>query len=342
MMFITERYLLLPFLATLTLVHCAGAFAFQQKLPVSTTKVLALAAAESEDALIASASVSESTASRKEFHWDNTETQKFKDANAKNDADDDSPSSQILSRRKAVSTSLSMLTVAACLPLREAFASSDTTAEAIQQQQQQQAIPTTPFRVLFTIQIDPSKPDDELSELEIEVRPDWAPLAANRFKQLVELGFYQDSPLFRVLPNYVAQFGISSDPALNKEWMYCDAAPTDEEARKNCKEPLPDEPRKQPNNRGTLAFASSGKNSRRTQVFVNLANNGGPPNFLDAQGFVPFAQIVRGMDGDVNVPKKFNSEYGGKVNQGKGAYYGAKYFETVFPRLSIIKNAKVL
>ena len=339
MMFVTERYLYLAFLAISTLVHCAGAFAFvfQQKLPVSTTKVLALATPVSEDASIVSACTLES---REELYGDKAETQNFNGANAivKND-DDDDDSSRVLSRRKAVSTSLSILTAAACLPLREAFAASDTTAEAIEQQQ---SIPPTPFRVLFTIQIDPSKPDDELSELEIEVRPDWAPLAAGRFKQLVELGFFQDSPLFRVLPNYVAQFGISSDPALNKEWMYCDAALTDEEARKNCKEPLPDEPRKQSNNRGTLAFASSGKNSRRTQVFVNLANNGGPPNFLDAQAFVPFAQIVRGMDGDVNVPKKFNSEYGGKVNQGKGAYYGAKYFETVFPRLSIIKNAKVL
>lgn len=67
-------------------------------------------------------------------------------------------------------------------------------------------------------------------------------------------------------------------------------------------------------------------------------HNGGPPNFLDGQGFVPFAKVVRGMD----VVKQLNGEYGGKVNQGKGAYYGGEYFSKVFPRLSVIKEVKVL
>jgi len=230
-----------------------------------------------------------------------------------------------LSRRNAVGTGLSVLTAAVGMPLAKASAAApdNTTLE--------------PFRVLFTVRIDSSKPD-ELTELEIEVRPDWAPLAAERFRDLVELGFYRDCPFFRVLPGYVAQFGISSDPDLNKQWMYCDPA-ADAETRKLCRFPLPDEPRTQPNKRGTLAFASSGKNSRRTQVFVNLANNDGPPNFLDPQGFVPFARIVRGMD---EVPKALNAEYGQKVNQGKAAYYGGEYFRAVFPRLSVIADAKIL
>lgn len=201
-------------------------------------------------------------------------------------------------------------------------------------------IPTTaraaseePFRVLFEIQIAPDQP---LAELEIEVRPDWAPLAAQRFKELVELGFYNDAPFFRVLPGYVAQFGISSDPAFNKQWVYCDT--TNEETKQACRPPLKDEPRTQPNKKGTLSFASSGKNSRKTQVFLNLANNDGPPNFLDAQNFVPFARVARGME----LLKQLNGEYGGRVNQGKAAYYGGEYFREVFPKLSVIKEAKIL
>lgn len=189
-----------------------------------------------------------------------------------------------------------------------------------------------PFNVLFTIQISPGS----VEELEVEVLPEWAPLAAQRFRELIELGFYKDAPFFRVLPGFVAQFGISSDPKLNKQWVYCDTS--DEEVKKNCKPPLPDEPRTQANKKGTLTFASSGKNSRKTQIFVNLANNDGPPNFLDAQGFVPFARIVRGVE----VPKKLNGEYGGRVNQGKAAYYGGEYFTEVFPQLSVIKDAKIL
>ena len=193
-----------------------------------------------------------------------------------------------------------------------------------------------PFNVIFTVQTDMKK--EETSEIEIEVRPDWAPLAAQRFKELVEIGFFNESRFHRVLPGYVAQFGIAADPALNKEWMF---------SENNCKA-LPDEARTQGNKRGTLSFASSGKNSRQTQIFINLGNNDGPPNFLDAQNFVPFAKVVRGMEDTV---KKLNSEYGvvesvsgglaGSVNQGKAAYYGSQYMEAVFPKLSVIKSAKI-
>jgi len=226
------------------------------------------------------------------------------------------------SRRSVLNRSLSLLTIGSFLPSYKVYAEEEFSTT------------DQPFTVVFTIQLDSSKP--ELSELEIECRPDWAPLAAARFKELVELGFYKDSPFFRVLPGFIAQFGISADKQLNKEWMYCDTS--DKEAVKLCKQPLPDEPRKVPNKKGTLSFASSGKNSRRTQVFINLTDNSGLPNFLDGQGFVPFARIVRGE----NVVKELNDEYRGNVSQGKAAYYGKEYFEAVFPRLSVIRDAKIL
>jgi len=197
--------------------------------------------------------------------------------------------------------------------------------------------PKSPFTVIFTVQTDAKI--DATSEIEIEVRPDWAPLASERFRDLVQSGFYNDARFFRVLPGYVAQFGIAADPKLNKEWIFCE---------KNCRA-LPDEPRKQKNSRGTLSFASQGKNTRQTQIFINLGNNDGPPNFLDAQDFVPFARVVRGMD---NTVKQLNSEYGiremvsagltGGINQGKAAYYGAEYLDAKFPKLSIIRNAKII
>ena len=237
-----------------------------------------------------------------------------------------------LSRRKAVKGAISLATVASSWQPLKVLALSDEESKAT-------AATQKPFRVLFTIQID-SKDPETLSELEIEVRPDWAPLAADRFRTLVELGFYKDAPFFRVLPGYVAQFGISADPKLNKQWVYCDK--TNEETKQGCQPSIPDEPRTQPNKKGTLSFASSGKNSRNTQIFINLANNDGPPNFLDVQNFVPFARIVRGMDAESNIPKRLNSEYGGKVNQGKAAYYGGEYFQAVFPKLSVIRDTKLL
>jgi hypothetical protein len=44
----------------------------------------------------------------------------------------------------------------------------------------------------------------------------------------------------------------------------------------------------------------------------------------------------------MEVVKQLNSEYGGKVSQGKAAYYGGEYFSKVFPKLSVIKEAKLL
>ena len=191
---------------------------------------------------------------------------------------------------------------------------------------------TLPFTVQVTIQLDPVSNPNELSYVDIECHPDWAPLASARFKELCTSGFYNNCPFFRVLPGFIAQFGISSNIDLNKQWLYC------EEGSMNCKQPLPDEKRVVPNKKGTLSFASSGKNTRRTQVFINTVDNSGIPNFLDQQGFVPFAQVTKGMD----VIEQLNSEYGGKVSQGKAAYYGGEYFNKVFPRLSIIKEVKLI
>lgn len=87
-------------------------------------------------------------------------------------------------------SSLSLLTIGSCL---QPFTSNAEESSATDDQT---------FTVLFTIQLDSTKPD-ELSELEIECHPDWAPGAAARFKELVELGFYKDSPFFRVLPGFI-------------------------------------------------------------------------------------------------------------------------------------------
>mmetsp|Transcript_28717 Transcript_28717/g.52416 ORF Transcript_28717/g.52416 Transcript_28717/m.52416 type:complete len:321 (+) Transcript_28717:146-1108(+) len=248
-------------------------------------------------------------------------------------------------RRNALRTSLSLLTTttSSCFLPHEAFALDEDDAPS----SSASVVVAKPFTVLLAIQIIHSQTTPEitstslLSEIEIECRPDWAPLASNRFKELVQLGFYNDCPFFRVLPGYIAQFGISANPKLNRQWMYCVEGDV-EEVVEDCKPSLRDEPSRsngnQSNTKGTLSFASSGRNSRRTQVFINAGDNSGSPNYLDAKNFVPFARVVRGMD----VVEQLNGEYGGKVSQGKGAYYGGEYFEKEFPRLSVIRDAKLM
>jgi cyclophilin family peptidyl-prolyl cis-trans isomerase len=182
--------------------------------------------------------------------------------------------------------------------------------------------------------IDPQK--QSRGELVIEVLPEWAPLAAARFKELVELGFYKRTRFHRVLQGFlpgdlsIAQFGISTSRELNTEWL-C----------KTCK-PLPDEARRQSNAKGTLSFAqASQKNTRQTQVFINLADNGGVPSFLDGpfplgQEFAPFARVVGGME----LLPKLHGE--ASVDQGKAAYYGEEYLDEVFPKLSVIEDVKLI
>ncbi len=274
---------------------------------------------------------------------------------------EDDSAGNILTRRSIISTLLKFPAASACLlPITLASsASADVNYEATSPDL------SKPFSVVLSVETNPAKTKLEptstpiLSEIEIEVRPDWAPIAAQRFYELVQSGFYNDSRFHRVLPGYVAQFGIAADPKLNKEWIFCGTvagAGSGTSSDNDCKhKPLPDEPRQKDvyNTKGTLSFASSGKNSRQTQVFINLGNNGGPPNFLDAQNFIPFARVIRGMGGDsgTNTVKELNSEYGvmesvsggltGSVNQGKAAYYGAEYLDALFPKLSIIRDARV-
>ena len=196
-----------------------------------------------------------------------------------------------------------------------------------------------PYTVRMQVQLD--RKSSTTDDIEIQVYPAWAPLAATRFRELIDAHFFDDSRFYRVLPNYVAQFGLSSSRTANEEWLYCE---------RNCRA-LPDEPRLQSNTAGTLSFATAGnqKNSRQTQIFINLVDNSGVPNFLDAQGFVPFARVTKGFD---TVVKKLNTEYGlkesisggltGRVDQGKAAYFGNEYLDTLFPNLSALQSVRLL
>lgn len=59
-----------------------------------------------------------------------------------------------------------------------------------------------------------------------------------------------------------------------------------------CWQKLKDDPVKMSNKRGYVSFATSGKDSRTTQMFINFKDN----TNLDGMGFAPFAKVVDGMD----------------------------------------------
>jgi peptidyl-prolyl cis-trans isomerase A (cyclophilin A) len=154
----------------------------------------------------------------------------------------------------------------------------------------------------------------------IEVHRDWAPNAADRFYNLVKSGFFDDTRFFRVVDGFMVQFGINGDPAVASKW-------------KNAN--IPDEPVKQSNKPGYVTFAKTGApNSRSTQIFINYGDN----TRLDAMGFAPFGQVVKGIDA-VNAIYK---GYGESPDQGAIQSQGNAYLDPKFPKLDGVKHAEIV
>jgi len=155
----------------------------------------------------------------------------------------------------------------------------------------------------------------------IEVHRDWAPNGVDRFCNLVKNGYYDGVKFFRVVPGFVAQWGIHGDPAIAMKWL---------------KSTIPDDPVKQSNLRGYVTYAKSGApNSRSVQLFINLADN---PN-LDGMGFAPFGKVIDGMD---VVGKLFDGYADGlRSLQGRIAEEGNVFLDKTYPNLDTIKRASI-
>ncbi len=157
------------------------------------------------------------------------------------------------------------------------------------------------------------------------IHRDWAPSGADRFYNLVKIGFFNGDAFFRVVKGFMVQFGINGNPKVNAKWF-------------NAK--IPDDLATNHSNlRGTISFATAGPNTRTTQVFINYANN----TFLDSMGFTPFGEVSQGMD---VVNSLFNG-YGDGPPSGPGPdqsqvqQQGNAYLKTDFPHLDYIKTAVI-
>merc|ERR1712187_108214 len=93
---------------------------------------------------------------------------------------------------------------------------------------------------------------------------------------------------------------------------------------------LTDDPVKESNKRGFVSFATSGPNSRTTQMFINFGDNSN----LDSMDFTPFAEVVEGMD---VVDRIY--VVGEKPDQGRIQGEGNVYLKKEFPQLTYIKSA---
>ena len=154
----------------------------------------------------------------------------------------------------------------------------------------------------------------------VTVHRTWASHGATRLYNLAKNHFFDGVKFFRVVPNFVVQFGISPYPAVSKMWQGAT---------------IPDDPVTAHNTRGAVSFASAGPNTRTTQIFVNLADN----RPLDSNGFAPVGTVTSGMD----VVDKLYSGYGDQPSshQREMQTDGNGWLDEHYPKLDSIKTAEV-
>jgi homoserine O-acetyltransferase len=161
----------------------------------------------------------------------------------------------------------------------------------------------------------------------IELHRDWSPHGVDRFYNLVCAGYYNDARFFRVIKDKWAQFGISADPAIATAWRT---------------QTIPDDPRRETNARGTVAFAFAVPNGRTTQVFINLRDNS-PTH--DKEPFVPIGKVLEGMDVADRLYSGYGETSGSGIRAGKQDMLfkeGNSYLQQNFPKLDWIRQAVVL
>lgn len=187
------------------------------------------------------------------------------------------------------------------------------------------------FKEKWTKQIAPeyfkARFETTQGNFDIEAKREWSPQGVDRLYQLIKNGFYTDIAVFRVVPNFVAQFGIHNDSVVNASWG---------------KYKIDDEAVIMKNDSATISFARAGVKTRTTQIFINLKNN----NRLDdieysgVKGFPVIAKVTSGMD---NV-QKFYGKHGDKLGMRQDSIqkYGNKFLRKNYPEIDYIIKAYII
>jgi peptidyl-prolyl cis-trans isomerase A (cyclophilin A) len=157
----------------------------------------------------------------------------------------------------------------------------------------------------------------------MDVTRAWAPIGVDRFYNLVKHHFYDNMVVFRAVPGFVVQFGISSYPPVSAAWENAN---------------IKDDPVVQSNRRGYVTYAKTSQpNSRSTQIFISFKDN----SFLDSQGFAPFGVVnAEGM----KVVEMLYDQYGEQPTgeQDQISKLGKAYLDSKYPKLDVIKHATLV
>lgn len=162
---------------------------------------------------------------------------------------------------------------------------------------------------------------------EIESRREWSPVGVDRLYELIESGYFADMAIYRVIPDYGAQFGIHNDSTVNNKWLDIK---------------IEDEPVLKLNTKGTITYARGGPKTRGTVLFINLANNSPRLDtmaYAGVSGFPVIAQIKSGFE----VADSFYKGYGRALDfkQDSIYLYGNAFLKKHYPELDYIHKAYI-
>ena len=195
-------------------------------------------------------------------------------------------------------------------PAKPAGAASPATRTALLHPALLKAKAPDEFQVKFTTSV---------GDFVVDVHRAWAPLGADRFYNLVKNGYFTNAAFFRVIPRFVVQFGLNPSAAVNHAWH---------DAR------IQDDPVTHTNKKGSIVFATSGPNTRTTQLFINYVDN---PR-LDGMGFAPFGEVTEGME----IVEKIFPGYTERPDQQQITDEGDAYLTKNFPEIDRIKTARIV
>lgn len=158
----------------------------------------------------------------------------------------------------------------------------------------------------------------------IEVQRQFSPKAADRLYQLIRHGYYDNAIFYRVVPNFVAQFG-NTDTIVMNQWRSVK---------------IPDEKVRLSNKKGTLSFARDGKNSRDLELFINLNDNTvlDTLHFQGVKGFPAIGKVTQGME----TVEKLYSGYGENTMDNENLYLNPSLFYRAYPQLDVIKKSYLI
>ena len=163
---------------------------------------------------------------------------------------------------------------------------------------------------------------------DIEARRIWSPQAVDRLYQLIKNNYYTDVAIYRVIPDFVAQFGIHNDSTITNAW---DSVAVE------------DEPVIEKNLKGSIAFARGGPKTRTNNLFINLKSNSPKLDtvfYAGVKGFPVVAKITEGF----NVAESFYNGYGAQLDDKQDTIVsqGNSYLKARYPKLDYIYKAYLL